>query len=76
MAPRGGILDLDSMLKQHIGRGVTTAAQVGLAERVGNKDAFNDLSIRPERAQSVLNIAATEYGSALALLLEEKYHNI
>ncbi|KAK7928508.1 hypothetical protein PG985_005506 [Apiospora marii] len=69
----GTTLHLDLLLEQHVGCGFSLVVQEALGSRMGKEDVISLLSQRLAGAKSVWSINAVDYGTVLALLLEETY---
>jgi hypothetical protein len=66
-------LYLDLLLEQHVGRSFSLVVQEALGSRIGKEDVIGSSSQKLAGAKSAWSIDAVDYGTVLALVLEETY---
>ena len=68
----GEQMNLDRMLRAHCGRGVDSSVIEKVAERAGGSEMLERVAKKLSVALNGQSIYTTEYGSALALIVEEQ----
>ena len=64
--------DLDSMLEGHCGRKIRPTAREEVFKRVGEAETLTAIADKLGAARNAWDITATEYGTALALVLADQ----